>query len=188
MKKIFWGFFLIFLDFYINIGACRIGFLPDFLGYYFLIQGMRQLERETPRFEGCYSPAMAMTVYSVILYLLDLVGLSGSLGLMGTVLGLIAMVVSYYLSYRIIEGIRDIESRRGADLRGARLQTCLLVLVIANVCSFFFTLAGAAFLAISGLLVVLAAIICFLAAVYGSWKQYEALPPLDGPSAGFPAE
>ena len=51
MKKLFWGFFFIFLDFNIDFDTIRIGLIPAFVGYLLLFSGLAELSEESPRFE-----------------------------------------------------------------------------------------------------------------------------------------
>jgi len=50
MSAFFWGFLLVILDFDITFKTKAIGFLPDFLGYFFLLQGAKAFENTSERF------------------------------------------------------------------------------------------------------------------------------------------
>ena len=50
MSRLFWGFFLIFVNFNLNVNAHTLNLLPPFVGYILLLQGMRELEPESERF------------------------------------------------------------------------------------------------------------------------------------------
>ena len=47
MGKFFWGFFFIYLNFNLSINAHTLNVLPEFVGYFLLLQGLRELEEES---------------------------------------------------------------------------------------------------------------------------------------------
>ena len=50
MRNILIGFILIFLDFNLNLGGSKIGFMPDFLGYIIVIKGLEEMVGESTLF------------------------------------------------------------------------------------------------------------------------------------------
>ena len=75
MKAFFFGCLLIFLDFHLELNSVRIGLLPNFVGYYLLLRGMRELKEYSPHFSAPRGVVAALMVYSAILWGLDLLGL-----------------------------------------------------------------------------------------------------------------
>ena len=122
MQRIFTGMLLVFLDFNLDFGASRLGLLPDFLGYIFMLRGLRELDGFSPQFGRITLYVRGMAVYWAVCYALDLFGLSSALGVIFTfVLGLVSTLFSLYISYTIIRGIIEIEEGRLQDLSAAKL-------------------------------------------------------------------
>ena len=114
MKKLFWGFFLIFLDFNLNFNQYSLNILPDFAGYILLFQGMRELEEENRWFQSIRPFAAGMAVYTTILWLGNLLGVgSGSeyQQILTDILGLLAAIVALYVSWGLTQGVLEMESR-----------------------------------------------------------------------------
>ena len=84
MKKIVFGFLLIFLNFNLNFNRVSINVLPDFVGYYLLLQGMAQMKEENPRFAAPRPFTVGMVVYTAILWVGSVLGVSG--GVLASVL------------------------------------------------------------------------------------------------------
>ena len=123
--------------------------------------------------------AVGMAVYTGILWLGDLLGLTGQGNWLGVLLGLAATVISLYVSWAVVQAIRDVESRRGADLNSVSLKTAWTVLAVAQVAAYVLALLGS-LLALMGVIAGLVGIIWFLVALWRSRRNYEALPPLGG--------
>lgn len=136
MKNIFIGFILIFLDFDLNLGSSKIGLIPDFAGYIIMISGLEEMARESALFIKVKPYVTGMAVYTGVLYLLDLVGISTSLGILSYVLALTSIAVSLYISYNIVMGVIDIEGKYNTFLNGSRLKSTWKLLAITNVLIF----------------------------------------------------
>ena len=127
MKAFFFGCLLIFLDFHLELNSVRIGLLPNFLGYYLLLRGMRELKEYSPHFSAPRGVVAALMVYSAILWGLDLLGLGEEylpveLQVLLLVLGLLATLGLLYSFYQIVSGILEMETAFLADLRGKTLR------------------------------------------------------------------
>ena len=131
MKKIVFGFLLLFLDFNLNFGRISVNVLPEFVGYYLLLQGTNEMKQVSPRFEVPRPLMVGMILYTAILWGLNLLG--GSLGLLGTVLGVIALAVHFYIAWVLVRALRELEESCGADLYGAVLQKRWKTLLGLNV-------------------------------------------------------
>ena len=66
--KFFWGFFFIYLNFNLSINAHTLNVLPEFVGYFLLLQGLRELEEESGVFSDTRPFVVGMTVYTAILW------------------------------------------------------------------------------------------------------------------------
>ena len=124
MKSIFIGMLLVFLNFNLDINAMRIGLIPTFLGYIFMLKGLSELTEYSGQFSRVMPHTKVMIAYSAICYALDLFGISSSLGApVSFVLGLVSTIVSLFISYGIIMGIKDIETTRVQNLNSEQLYT-----------------------------------------------------------------
>ena len=90
MSKIFVGLLLVFLDINFTFNTTTIGLLPDFIGYFILIGGLAEMAAVNSHFGKARPFAIAMAIYTLILYILDLIGLSAALGYAATILGLLS--------------------------------------------------------------------------------------------------
>ena len=131
MKKIVFGFLLIFLNFNLNFNRVSINVLPDFVGYYLLLQGMAQMKEENPRFAAPRPFTMGMVVYTAILWVGSVLGVSG--GVLASVLNLVALVVQFYIAWVLVAALRELETGYGADLYGAMLLKRWKILLGLNV-------------------------------------------------------
>lgn len=176
MKKLFWGLFFVFLNFNLNLNQHTLNLLPPFVGYYLLCQGTEELDGESPLFRNIRPFAVGMGVYTAILWLGDLLGVSGGSGVIGGLLGLLAVLVGLYICWALIQAVRDMEERRGADLNSAAMGRAWIVMAAAQVVCWLcvWLLSG---LAILGLIAGLIGIIMLLTAFWKGQKLYEAYPP-----------
>lgn len=179
MSSIFWGFFFIFINFNLTVNQHVLNILPPFVGYLLLMRGTRDMEAESSLFAPVRPFAVGMAVYTGILWLGDLLGVTGQGSWLGVLLGLAATVISLYVSWAVVQAIRDVESRRGADLNSVSLKTAWTVLAVAQVVAYVLALLGS-LLALMGVIAGLVGIIWFLVALWRSRRNYEALPPLGG--------
>lgn len=163
MKKLFWGFIFIFIDFHLDFNAVRIGLIPTFVGYLLFLGGISELREESPCFEKVRVPAIIMTVYTGILYVFDLFGLGLTMpAIISIITELIFCVLSYYISYHIIKGVMEIETQNACSLDAPRLMTAWTVLVVSHAISYVSAFAELAGIAVAMLLVFLVCLICFL--------------------------
>lgn len=183
MKKLFWGFFFIYLNFNLNLNQHTLNILPDFLGYILLLQGMKELDEESGLFRGARPFAIGMAVYTAILWVGALLGISSDGGWVSQLLSLIAMIVALYISWVLVQGILDMEQTKAADLNGGKLYQWWKGLVAVQVAARLLSLMAdleniSILLALSTVLVIVGfvLIILYLMAWHRSTKAYEALP------------
>lgn len=165
MSKIFIGMLLIFIDFDLNFGASKIGLLPDFIGFILVHNGVKELLEESQCFNKVLPFIQGMAIYNCVLYIMDFLGLSSSLSAgSGTFLflflGFISLIITNYIHYEIIQGIKDIEMNYSWDLNSETLFSSWKILVICEV--FVYLIAFIPFLNVIGLIVVLITKIYYL--------------------------
>ena len=190
MKKIFWGFFFVYLNFNLTINGFGLNLIPDFVGYILLYQAAGTLAGESGQFRKLQPISVAMAIYTGILWVGELLGITGETWL-DMLLDTVALGVSLYISWNVIQAILEIEENRGADLNGRAVRRDWLVLVIAQVVSvgilslfrlLLFTTSEVLLVSALLLLVALAlvaAIIRFLSSLWKCARRYEDLPPKD---------
>jgi len=141
MNNIFIGMLLIFLNFNITIGSSLIGLIPTFLGYIFIVRGLSELTGLSNWFSKILPYVKYMVLYSGLCYAMDLFGISAMIGApVSFVLGLISIIVSFFISYNIIMGIKNIETTRMQNLNSRQLYNTWKLLVVTSLtaCIFYF--------------------------------------------------
>ena len=183
MRKLFYGFLLMFLSFDLSVNGHSVDVLPDFIGYFLLIRGIKEMEAESGRFQNARPFAVGMMVYTAILWVGDLLAVTGE-GWISELLGLIAAVVALYIAWLLIRAVRETEEVRGADLNSGRLFGCWKGLVAVQAAAKLLTLTInlANVSVLINLVAVLAVVMLVLNVMYliAWWKAvraYEALPP-----------
>ena len=136
MSNIFIGLILVFLDFNLNLGNSTIGLIPDFIGYIIMIKGLEEMAPESVLFIKVKPFATGMAIYSVVLYIMDLLGISMSLGALIYLLAIISTAISLYISYNIVMGVIDMEEKYNTALNGDTLKSTWKLCAIFNVLSF----------------------------------------------------
>lgn len=174
MNKLFWGFLFLFLNIEINLGSVQIGLLPAFVGYALFYSGLSELAGESPRFEKRKPFCIAMAVYTGLLWVLALFGLSvGIPPALEVLLGAVSTIFSYYISFGIVWGVGDIEtSNRYTTMNAERLKTTWLVMVVFNALSVLFASLMFVVLAYACLIADVVALVCFLCFFHSSQKAY----------------
>ena len=123
INKIFVGMILVLIDFHINFGSTRVGFIPDFLGYIIVFLGVKEMSRFSHRFHKTKPFLIFMVVFSAILYVGNLFGgiffhlhINGITLSVFHILGVASAFISLYISYNIVMGVKDIESTKSEEL------------------------------------------------------------------------
>lgn len=178
MKKIFTGLIFVFLSFSLTIGdSVIIDFIPDFIGYILIFQGLNQLSGESYKFVKMKPYAMGMVLYTGILYAMDLLGISANLNVeVNLVLGAISTVLELFILYNIVMGIHDIELNRNYFLNASQLKTYWKVMTVFSVITYIMLFLPS-LLIISALIEFVAAV-CFLTAFNKSKNLYIDLSVL----------
>ena len=137
MQKIFIGMILIFLNFDINLGNCKIGLIPDFVGYIYMYKGAIELFEFSDKFQQITPYIKGMAIYSGLCYAVDLFGILSNIDpLVVYSLGFISTVFSLLISYKIIHAIKDIEIRAGHDLNSIQLYSTWKILAVFSLVCF----------------------------------------------------
>lgn len=122
------------LDFNLDIGSIRIGLIPDFMGYILMIKGLTEIERFSEHFIKTKPFANGMLIFSIIIYVMDFLSISPILGtFINTVLGILSMILSLLIVYKIILGIKDIEDNMLIDLHSKQLYSTWKLLAFLSI-------------------------------------------------------
>lgn len=190
MKKIFWGFFFVYLNFNLTINGFGLNLIPDFVGYILLYQAAGTLAGESGQFRKLQPFSVAMAIYTGILWVGELLGITGETWL-DMLLDTVALGGSLYISWNVIQAILEIEENRGADLNGRAVRRDWLVLVIAQIVSVGILLLFRSLLLITSEVLLISALLLFVALALVAviirflsslWKcagLYDGLPPKD---------
>jgi len=146
MIRIFIGAILALLNFTITNGSMRIGILPDFLGCLLIFLGFKDVMAAYPktkiRLVTARATLMVLTIYSAILYVMDLTGIGADIAWLGTALSLIYYVVLFYVLYLFLQSLYEIEGQVSGDLKLEKFKRwwlymslfqvmiCVLILVL----------------------------------------------------------
>lgn len=135
MQSIFLGMLFAFLDINIRLGDATVGLIPDFVGYILMIKGLEEMTRESPLFARARPWAIAMAVYTGVLYAMDFLALSVQLRFLSWVLSVAAVTVSLIISRWILRGILEVEANRRLDLQAEALETLWKPLAVVQLVS-----------------------------------------------------
>lgn len=109
MKNILIGFVLILLDFDFNFEGISIGLLPDFIGYYFLGEGIKDFLDKSGYFKKSGELIMPMLILSLILYCFDLFTITAAMGYFSLIFTAVSVGMALYITYQIIRGFNEME-------------------------------------------------------------------------------
>ena len=171
MNKLFWGFFLLFLNFNLNFNASSLELLPDWLGFILLYLACQELLAESELFKKPQPFCIGLAIYDGILFLMKLLGISANLGILSWVLGLAAVCLNLYVSMLIIDALTNVEMRRNYDLCTTHLRKVWKVLAVATIAANVLLIVPV--IALVCMLVACVAAIVFLVAVHGTRKAWR---------------
>lgn len=179
MIKIFWGFFFIVFHFNLTFGTSVISFLPDFVGYYLILSGIYELKDLASGFRKIKNWVLLLALLKVVTFLLDLAGLSSLNQPIAVITGIVLLVISLYVQYYIIYGIRQMEESQQMDLYAAKLFSLWKIVAACSILSYLCLILSwlaAIFIIISALFDIV-----FLYYLWQSKKKFEqnmtSLPP-----------
>lgn len=177
MDKLFLGLALVLLDLNISFGAVSIDFIPDFLGHLLIALGCSQFLSFDKHFPKVQLAAKLLTVYTGILFLLNLFGIGSQLGVFGLLLNAASVIGSLIAVYWLVCGFKQVEQARGWDLSASSMQTMWPIMACLHSLSVVLS-----WVPVINLLVGLAAIVvsvCFLAIFYKSRQQFTENNTID---------
>lgn len=137
MNNLFTGMIFVFLGFNITFGNSKFDILPDFIGFYLIFKGLEELQDKSDNFTKIKSFAFGLTIYSFVLFIINLFAASYSMGYLGILLGIAYTIILIYVSYKIILGIIDIEINHNVFLNSQKLMSNWRIMITFNILIFF---------------------------------------------------
>ena len=128
MKLIFWGFFLVFLDFNLSFGGISVDILPDVLGYLLIFFGAGEMAEESERFAR-------MRPIAVVLAVLNLIAPFVWSTLLSLVWSVFLLLLYAWLLWLLVCAVQDMEQYYGCPFRAHTMRTTFLVLICASAAS-----------------------------------------------------
>lgn len=171
MKKLFIGLILILFDFNFTIGNCIIGITPDFIGFLLIYKGFKEISPYTLIYEQTEKYSIIMIIFACVMYFGDLIGLVYICDILVFFMRIIYSIGKLFITYRMVQGIIDIERKNNAQLGGKSLNLLWICKagVLFTSCLGYFAPAFAILFGIIGLIVSIA----FTAYFYSAMKAFE---------------
>ncbi len=134
MDSLALGVLFAMLDIAMPIGGHEIGLLPSPLGYYLIFQGCVKMADYSRYFGKIRMPAIVMCVITGLIYVAKLFGFSGGFGF---VFSLLSLAGNIYVTYLLVQSVRDMESFNQCDLNGKMLWYVWLAVIAVRCLSLF---------------------------------------------------
>lgn len=167
MRAILIGLTLILLDFQISSELFIFDVLPDFIGYIILTWGLVRMEDEIEYFSKIHMFTKAMATYTIFACY------NWSSFWVNFVIGAISTAGSLYVSYCIVNGIREAGEKKCWHLPVDSLIKKWKLLLFSSIV--IFLVCKSQLLSIIALAVYTITVFVFLMSFYETKRQYEAL-------------
>ena len=182
MKPIFIGLIFMSINFHLDINAARIGLIPDFVGYFFMLQGLNELLPHSGHFTKLMPFVKGMLIYSAVLYAADLFGLwrwnfyfgTGAHGII-VLVGIVTTVLTLSVLHRLLQGVREMETNLSVQLNSVQLGTAWKVMAICAAVSYVILL-GSPVISALALLIGFVGRVLYIVAFWQAWKLFDARP------------
>ncbi len=137
MRRLFWAFFFILLNFSITIDSFSVQMIPTFVGFGLLVSASMRLVTESPLFAPIQRWGMGLCLYYAFVWLRDLFLRtdSSTLAYVMTILDAAALLLTLYVAWQIVRAIANVEMRRNAELGSAPLFAAWKMIVICTLLS-----------------------------------------------------
>ena len=181
MKRLFWAFFFILLNFSITIGSASVQLIPTFVGFALLVSACMRLAVESPLFVPIQRWGIGLCLYYAFVWLRDLFLHSdnSTLSSLMNILDSVALFLTLYVAWRVVHAIATVEVQRNIELGSVPLfsawKAVLYCALLAIVLPFVFIFPGIVPVASLCLLIgqVLSTVF-FLVRLWRVGKNYDA--------------
>jgi hypothetical protein len=104
------------LDFNLTLENSQIGLIPDFIGYIVMINGIAEMAGESPLFLKVKPFAAGMELYRILFSWICLE--SHVVGALSLILAVASLIITLYISYHIVMGVKEMEEKFNVFLIG----------------------------------------------------------------------
>ena len=167
MKKMFWGLLFLFID--INLG--RLCVTPAWVGYLLIWSGLGEVP-ESKVFQNIRSLTVGAAIFTGLMWLKQLLNVTIAMAVIEVALTIAGVCLQLLVTYRIVEGVRELEAVYNRDMRSAGLlagwKDMLGGIIVAYALIFF--VPG---LALAGLVLTFAAAIYYAVAFWEAAQAYR---------------
>lgn len=125
VRRIFWGYLLIFLDLNITAGSFSLDLLNNTLGWWLVLSGIRALKGEQPTLGLLENFSWGLVIWTAAE---QLVPALGEVPLLPLVVGLVTL----YFHFQLFTDLGELADRRLSPGRGDRLRRLRTALVVLN--------------------------------------------------------
>lgn len=146
MNLIFTGLFFVLLDISNQFESITINLLPevdilpDFIGYVLIAAGLRTMADKSVCFRKVYPWIRIAAIYTLIVYVLDCLGITTKADLLDLAVHLIVTVLTLYTTYLIGLGLNDLEDAQFCVLRAYAVYEAWRWLMVAHVAAYLYQL------------------------------------------------
>ena len=169
MQKIFWGLLFLFID--ISLGSLSI--TPSWVGYLLIRSGMGDVS-ESAVFQRTRTLAAWAAAFSGVIWLQPLLNISIQFPsvFFSLIMTGIGLSLQLLITYRIVEGVRELETVYGRDMQSSRLLTGWKIM-LAGILIAFGLMIFLSELAAAGLILTAVAAVYYVVKFYRAMRIYK---------------
>lgn len=147
MNKILIGLILACFSFDVNFNQFTIGLIPNFLGYYIVWRGLKEMENQDKWFKKIQPLTLFMIIFSLFKYIANFFNLlnNGTIFMFfGLVISLVDCLLNILVLYGVVKGVQGMETTLNKILNSYSLYmawkvyaflspVALILIVIPNI-------------------------------------------------------
>lgn len=135
LRDIFWGFILLFFTINFSVGLAKVVILPPFVGYLMILLATGRLKPIAKHFRKIDFPLVALSVFSLITFVLSLMGIpiANQVDPISILLILISDGIYLWMMYLMFYGLRDVAAAAGNAEYGTQFTDLFPFYVIFRV-------------------------------------------------------
>mgnify|MGYP001202527490 CR=1 FL=1 len=136
------GLFFIFIDFHVKVNFIpgTLEILPSFIGYFFILRGIYFFKAKHNSFEDIKVLTLALGFYSLVIFILDIVGLDYGLGAPVVKIAnsiVFKQLLPLFLVYKIVWGIIDIAYKEKVTINEDGLKMVFIYIILVSSLTLF---------------------------------------------------
>ena len=177
MTALIIGFILLYTDITVQVTEITaIGLFPDFIGWFLIYRGLSELSHMSPKFARVKTVSLIAGFLAIIAWLLDVFGVTKFFGVFSLPLLGALCAAGLVVTYRIIEGVDDIEIDTNADLKAKEMYKIFPPLCVAEAIGLLVGVFGMVMLFYAFKIALLVCLVIFIVFFVQAKKGYDALP------------